>query len=1567
MSEELGVHVQLIADAAGFAQAINNARDTLVDLSLQAKNLKQGERDIEKVLADTAKRYGENSTKLERYKNDLIDNKRAQLEVKEEIKKATAELKRQQTAFDNLSNPVKKYNNTLSDTAEKNEKLSSTLKKGMLALKGIAVGYAGKTLYESLIGGNAEFEQYMTSFEVLLQSAEKAESMMKDLNKFGADTPFELPDVTEAAQKLSSFGVAEEEVMLRLQQLGDLSGGNAEKLERITSAYGKMHAKGKVSLEELNMLTEAGVPILKELANQYGVTEQALFKMITDGKVNIDGINKSINAMTGEGGQFFGMMEKQSQTMTGLLSTLSDNVNMFARDVGSETFEYLKEELIDLMNTIQQMNEDGSLKEMAGEIGSDVANAVTFVGNLIKILWDMRSALTAVGIAVVAFKGLLVLDKGIKQFEKFSKNVKTLYTIFKQGINPITLYNAAINQNEKAIKKCNEAKLENITVTKGQITATNSATKAQLTMDAAMLASPTTLILAGVAAAVGAVTFAVSSYNQYIDETKQKAKELTDEYKSQMETLAEAEKKLTDENTSREELINTIKSLNGKYDEEQAKLKKTNELRREGIDLLYDEAKAAAEKTLREGYSGYVEANNTLGSKVEGGMSWNAGRNWAVQRLAYQGYLGNDVINSDFYYALPKADALERVSAAIDNLNEKQSSGIELSEQERQALLDLTNEYNRLEPVVSEAEQTKKAYENAVRVARGEVQAYKEMLEEGTITQDEYNKKVKETQDTLAGASISEAISNLKTAGDDISKMGDVLNDFKDKGAATIKSMSELNTAFGKLDGYNNFINTLTNSKSTYEQVRQAASELVSEYISSSSVIDDLNDDNKDLITNQLKAMGVTNSQAIITAALTSKKIEAKVSTFDFTSATEDEIQALYDECSQLGATEQFLAYLEAQKMLAANPELANMTAEEIAQFLEEQRASKSVGEAINYLALQKQLANAGSLAAVTRDEANAMYELATAAGAAGKALYYKKYYESYQGPMTPEQYNLMNGITEPSKNPVNIPKASFTPVSSSKGKKSSDKDNADKERKKQLDAYKSDIEAKERLDERWNQNEKERGRLTDEAWLSNLADRANRYRKYADEVLALPYITAEEKAELQRKYLEKAEDADLDYYKYYKGLVEEETQARKEAYEQRREISGKWIANAEKEGSYDAAVEGYERVKAYTSEYYENEKEKLDEHFAEGLMSQKEYNKQAKTLGVEFGKALSEIDEDIVTARKNRFEAWYKDAQAYISNNDFYGDWGKFGDSAENAIARMFSKIDDAYRMGEINFNDYIEKCDALSKQLYSLEYGNMQDAIKEQEQLLKEKYKKELDMRTQAAEKEIEIAREKAEAEKNAINEAADNEIKRIDELIQKRKEAREDEDYDLRMRRLKAKLEYEHDENNRIALQKEINKLKREIEDTQFERDMEKRKELVEKERDEALKNVEIRLERENVSAERKKKIAESRYEENTSGQNIALELSQMFNLQSFEDLYKTIGTDIGSSLSKGIQGIINALGASLNDIADVKTNKYDYSVNGNTYKMYNTFSGVQTPAQAAKALRKLLDQLELEARM
>ncbi len=334
-----------------------------------------------------------------------------QTELKNQIGMANAELK--------------KYQEGMRGVGNESEKASKTISNFGTAIKALVLGYTGKRLFDYLIGSNAEMEQYLTSFEVMLGDAGKAKKLMEDLTKFTAATPLEQDGVVKNAQLLMNYGVAADDVIKKMTDLGNLSQGNEEKLGRVSLAYGQMLAKGKVTGEELRQMTEAGVPLLSALAESLEVSTAKLQKMISDGKVGIPELDAAIKSLTTGSGQFAGMMEKQSKSMNGLLSTLRDEFVQFGREAGAEGFGEVKDTIADVLEEVKAARASGELAKLASDIGNGVAGTIKLFVGAVKTLWQWRDAIAASAAAMVAFKSVMtmhsVISTAVKAINDYKK------------------------------------------------------------------------------------------------------------------------------------------------------------------------------------------------------------------------------------------------------------------------------------------------------------------------------------------------------------------------------------------------------------------------------------------------------------------------------------------------------------------------------------------------------------------------------------------------------------------------------------------------------------------------------------------------------------------------------------------------------------------------------------------------------------------------------------------------------------------------------------------------------------------------------------------------------------------------------------------------------------------------------------------------------------------------------------------------------------------------------------------------------------------------------------------
>jgi tape measure domain-containing protein len=208
------------------------------------------------------------------------------------------------------------------------------------AILGATGAFAG--IYKPMeIAG--DFEQTQIAFETMLKSAERADKFLKEASEFANKTPFEFPELINSSKLLMAFGFQAENVLDMLSIIGDTASGlgaGSEGIDRITRALGQMQAKGRAQAEELLQLQELGVPANQILQEELGLTGEQVANI---GKEGI-AASKVIDALLrGMDKRFGGMMNNQSRTAKGMISTLKDTLqNSLLRPWGEGLWEGIK-------------------------------------------------------------------------------------------------------------------------------------------------------------------------------------------------------------------------------------------------------------------------------------------------------------------------------------------------------------------------------------------------------------------------------------------------------------------------------------------------------------------------------------------------------------------------------------------------------------------------------------------------------------------------------------------------------------------------------------------------------------------------------------------------------------------------------------------------------------------------------------------------------------------------------------------------------------------------------------------------------------------------------------------------------------------------------------------------------------------------------------------------------------------------------------------------------------------------------------------------------------------------
>ena len=228
------------------------------------------------------------------------------------------------------------------------------------------------------VGLAAEFQKTQVAVETLVGSTRKANIVLQELADLSNTTPLSPKEVQDAGRTLLAFGSSTDTVVEEIKRIGDVAQGVQAPLGEIATLYGKARVQGTLFAEDINQLTNRGIPVIQLFAQQLGVSESQVKKLGSEGKITFDNLEAAFITMTGEGGKFQGMMDRLSQTFSGKVSTLSGLWNNLLKVMGEPIRDALAPVLDDLIGFVQ--------------LATPAARAFgEMIGNAIRILYQAVS------------------------------------------------------------------------------------------------------------------------------------------------------------------------------------------------------------------------------------------------------------------------------------------------------------------------------------------------------------------------------------------------------------------------------------------------------------------------------------------------------------------------------------------------------------------------------------------------------------------------------------------------------------------------------------------------------------------------------------------------------------------------------------------------------------------------------------------------------------------------------------------------------------------------------------------------------------------------------------------------------------------------------------------------------------------------------------------------------------------------------------------------------------------------------------------------------------------------
>lgn len=432
---------------AQLGEKLESEKGKLASIENQLGKNSQEYKEQEKVVNDLQKQYDESSAAQDKNKKSLSQLAVQMNNAQADVNKTAKEIDNLGKESDGSSKQVKNLSNNMNDADSASKKLGD----GFTVLKGTMANLASQAIskvvdgFKSLVGGAVDYqksmEYYTTSFTVMTGSADKASETVKKLADIGATTPFDMPQLADATSLLMNFGFSADDAVDSMMMLGDISQGNADKLNSIARAYGKMNSAQKVTLEDINMMIDAGFNPLQEISEKTGESMQSLYDRISKGKMSVDEITESMKRSTSEGGKYFQSMDAQSQTLDGRLSTLSDTVNSKLGEALQPILQKAADEWIpNITNAIDNMDMDS--------VVSVIDDLISGVGDLFGFIMDngdtIISLVAGIGTAMMTWKVASMINGvvgAVKAFQVANEGASVAQALLNgvMNANPIML------------------------------------------------------------------------------------------------------------------------------------------------------------------------------------------------------------------------------------------------------------------------------------------------------------------------------------------------------------------------------------------------------------------------------------------------------------------------------------------------------------------------------------------------------------------------------------------------------------------------------------------------------------------------------------------------------------------------------------------------------------------------------------------------------------------------------------------------------------------------------------------------------------------------------------------------------------------------------------------------------------------------------------------------------------------------------------------------------------------------------------------------------------------------
>lgn len=365
------------------------------------KKIKDLERDARKFNTNMSNLLHVRKASAQISQQEVQNNRRA-LQAKVDEAKAQEKINREKIRTEGLQ---KKINGQIERGARGSKQMSTSASSFMSTFWQMAAigGFTG--LIKSLVQITGEFELQKATLSAMLDDFGAAEHILTKLKDLSLESPFTYKELGNYAKQLTAFSVPKEELYETTNMIADLSAGLGVAADRLILAYGQVKSAAFLRGQEVRQFTEAGIPLLKELAEEFeklegrAVSVGEVFDRISTRQVSFEMVRDVLREMTEEGGKFYQMQQIQAGTIWGKIQTLKGQWQIALDEMGKKNNTVIHGAIDGLTTLVKNW-------EKVGKVLRTIIIAYGAYKAALLAAWVLEKAIVAVNMAKAFIAGI---------------------------------------------------------------------------------------------------------------------------------------------------------------------------------------------------------------------------------------------------------------------------------------------------------------------------------------------------------------------------------------------------------------------------------------------------------------------------------------------------------------------------------------------------------------------------------------------------------------------------------------------------------------------------------------------------------------------------------------------------------------------------------------------------------------------------------------------------------------------------------------------------------------------------------------------------------------------------------------------------------------------------------------------------------------------------------------------------------------------------------------------------------------------------------------------------------